>query len=416
MMKKDFRSEKMRISEHQLLAIEKLQTGSILVGGVGTGKSRTSLLYFYTKFLNGKVNPIHEPTHWTDLYIITTARKRDTKEWEMECCFFMIPNDHIKVVVDSWNNIEKYKNVKDAFFIFDEQRVVGDGVWAKTFINIAKHNDWILLSATPGDTYMDYVPVFIANGYFKNRTEFNRKHVVYKPFTKFPVISHYVGTAYLEKCINDILVYMPLERDVVKNTIIVKTKYDEKLYKDISKNRWNPWKEEPINDASGLSQALRRVVNSDKSRIEATEAIIKEKFKCIIFYNFDYELMLLRKMCEDNKFNYAEWNGHKHQIIPETNTWVYLVHYTAGAEGWNCTITDTIIFYSQNHSYKLMTQAAGRIDRMNSPFRNLYYYKLMSDAYIDKAIAKCLECKQDFNEHRFKEEEDDDEFAQKYIQ
>lgn len=405
----------MILSEHQIVAVEKLQTGSILVGGVGTGKSRTSLLYFYTKVLNGKVNPLVEPSKWMDLYIITTARKRDTKEWEMECCFFdILGNSNIKVVVDSWNNIEKYSDVENAFFIFDEQRVVGSGLWAKTFIKIAKKNDWILLSATPGDTYTDYVPVLIANGYFKNRSEFIRKHVVYKPFQKFPVIDHYVGTAYLEKCIDSILVIMSVQLDIKKHNIYVKTEYDKKLYMNILKNRWNPWKEEPIGDASGLSQALRRVVNSDISRINETVKIINEKKRCIIFYNFDYELEMLRQMCEDNNFIFAEWNGHNHQLIPETNCWVYLVHYAAGAEGWNCILTDTIIFYSQNHSYKAMTQAAGRIERMNTSYRNLYYYRLISDAYVDKAIKKCLEEKRDFNEHRFVEEEDDDEFAKRY--
>ena len=391
-----------------------MHTGSILVGGVGTGKSRTSLLYFYTKVLNGKVNPLVLPKKWLNLYIVTTARKRDTKEWEAECCWFDIPNSKCKVVIDSWNNIEKYITVQNAFFIFDEQRVVGSGLWAKSFIKIAKRNNWILLSATPGDTFLDYVPVLIANGYFKNRTEFMRKHVVYKPFMKFPVIDHYIGTAVLEKYINDILVIMPVQAWTEKHNIIVNTKYDKQLYFDILKNRWNPWKEEPIGDSSGLSQALRRVVNSDISRIDETVKIIVDRLRCIIFYNFDYELDMLRQMCEDNKFNYAEWNGHKHQPIPSTDSWVYLVHYTAGAEGWNCTLTDTIIFFSQNHSYKLMTQAAGRIERMNTPFKNLYYYRLMSDAYIDRAIKKCLEEKKDFNEHHFKEEEDDDEFSEKW--
>lgn len=403
----------MILSEHQLLAVEKLHTGSILVGGVGTGKSRTSLLYFYTKVLNGKVNPLKPPTYWCDLYIITTARKRDTFEWDAECCWFKIPNKHINVTIDSWNNIEKYKDIKDAFFIFDEQRVVGSGKWSQTFIKISKKNNWILLSATPGDTYMDYVPVLIANGYFKNRSEFIKNHVVYKPFMKYPVIDHFIGSAVLEKYISKILVIMSVQLDIKKHHINIKTQYDKKLYTDILKSRWNPWKEEPISDASGLSQALRRVVNSDISRIKETEKIIDKSFRCIIFYNFDYELDMLREMCENKKYIYAEWNGHKHQIIPDTDSWVYLVHYAAGSEGWNCTLTDTIIFYSQNHSYKMMTQAAGRTERMNTPFRNLFYYHLLSDAYIDKAIEKCLKNKKDFNEHHFTEEEED-EFAEKY--
>lgn len=404
----------MILSEHQILAVEKLRTGSILVGGVGTGKSRTSLLYFYTKVLDGKVNPLDHPTTWCDLYIITTARKRDTNEWEAECIWFDIPNDHINVTVDSWNNIEKYKNIDNQFFIFDEQRVVGSGKWAQTFIKIAKKNNWILLSATPGDTYSDYVPVLIANGYLKNYSQFRKDFVVYKPFMKYPIIDHYVNTKYLDDCIEKILVIMSFQTEIQKHNIWVKTDYDKELYLSIVKQRWNPWKEEPISDASGLSQALRKAVNSDISRIKETVKIIKEKIRCIIFYNFDYELEMLREMCIKNSFVFAEWNGHKHEKIPDSESWVYLVQYMSGAEGWNCIQTDTIIFFSQNHSYKLMTQAAGRTERMNTPFRNLYYYRLISDAYIDKAIRRCLANKKDFNENRFVEEEIDDEFAEKY--
>ena len=404
----------MNLYPHQKLAVEKLKTGSILVGGVGSGKSRTSLLYFYTKVCNGKVNPTKSPTEYRDLYIITTARKRDTKEWVLECSSFCLPNDKIKVYIDSWNNIEKYSDVKDSFFIFDEQRVVGSGAWAKNFIKIAKRNKWILLSATPGDNWSDYIPVFIANGFYKNRTDFINKHVVYKPFMKFPVIDHYVRTDILETFRDDILVTMNFERQTERFEYVVKTDYDKNLYFSILKQRWNPWKEEPISDSSGLSQALRHVVNADQSRIDETVKIINERLKCIIFYNFDYELEMLRYMCIDNNFIFAEWNGHKHQPIPEGNKWVYLVQYMAGAEGWNCITTNTIIFYSQNHSYKLTIQAAGRIDRLNTPFKNLYFYKLISDAYIDKAITKCLVEKKDFNEHNFKEEED--EFEKMYEQ
>jgi hypothetical protein len=389
--------------EHQKLAIEKLHTGSILVGGVGTGKSLTSLSYFFTKVCNGSIDPYLKPDKVCDLYIITTARKRDTKEWDLECSHFYFDECGINVIVDSWNNIVKYKDVKKQFFIFDEQRVVGSGTWSKMFIKIAKANKWILLSATPGDVWNDYVPVFIANGYFKNRTEFNNKHVVWKPFTPYPIIQNYIHTDELERYRDEIIVYMKFTTIAEKIEIVVECDYDKELYKDILKNSWDPWKDDMINDAAGMSQCLRKVTNSDPSRIRETAEIVKKRIRAIIFYNFNYELELLKKMCVDNKFIFSEWNGHKHQPIPDSQSWVYLVQYMAGAEGWNCIQTDTIIFYSQNHSYKLTTQAAGRIDRMNTPFSKLYFYKLTSKANIDKAITQCLLNKKDFNENKYSE-------------
>lgn len=389
----------MELYLHQQLALDKLQTGSILVGGVGSGKSRTSLAYF--EKVSGK----------KDLYIITTARKRDTKEWEDECKPFSF---EIPIVIDSWNNIKKYEKVKNAFFIFDEQRVVGAGTWSKTFIKIAKNNDWILLSATPGDTWSDYIPVFIANGFYKNRTEFVKMHVVFKPFMNYPVIDHYVNTKLLEKHRDDILVEMKFDRKTIRNEKEVFCEYNKKLYFQVLKERWNVFKDWPIINSSELSQCLRKIVNSDSSRLNKLVELIRMKIGAIVFYNFDYELELIKNRLDEEKILYSQWNGHKHEKIPDTNNscWAYLVQYNAGAEGWNCITTDTIIFYSLNHSYKMMTQAAGRIDRLNTPFENLYFYKLISSSNIDKSIKRCLAEKKDFNENKY--EEDYDEFEEDY--
>lgn len=341
------------------------------------------------------------------LYIITTARKRDTLEWDEELVPFLLSRDvskstlATKVVVDSWNNIKKYKDVKDAFFIFDEQRVVGYGTWSKSFIQIARNNHWILLSATPGDTWNDYAPVFIANGFYKNITEFRERHIVYDRFSKYPKIKKYVYTGVLLKHRDDILVYMPVERDVKHHHEIVPVSYNKEKYDDVQSRRWDIFKEKPARDASEMCYVYRRIVNSDKSRIDAMKNIMSKHDKVIVFYNFDYERYLIRHYVKQWKVRIAEWSGHKHEQIPKTEKWVYLVQYTAGAEGWNCTDTNAIIFFSQNYSYKIMTQAAGRIDRINTGFHDLYYYHLESSAPIDKAIKRALRSKKTFNEKSF---------------
>ncbi len=402
----------MELYSHQKLAIEKLRTGSILVGGVGSGKSLTALAYFFIKVCGGEFGELYsKPTKPRDLYIITTARKRDSGEWENECSLFILSTDKdisicgIKVTIDSWNNIAKYATVKNAFFIFDEQRVVGSGTWVKNFLKITKGNDWILLSATPGDSWIDYVPVFIANGYFKNRTEFIRKHVVYKPFMNYPVIDRYVNVYVLEKMRNRILVEMNFDRKTVRHIIDIQSDWDKEVFNKVLKERWNIYKDEPIQNSAEFMSVLRRIVNSDSNRIEKVAELIKKHHGVLIFYNFNYELELLREMCEKYNITHTEWNGHKHEKLPSDmrNEWCYLVQYTAGAEGWNCVETNTIIFYSLNHSYKITEQAIGRIDRLNTPFVDLYYYKIISKSWIDSAIKKCLENKKDFNERRFEE-------------
>ena len=395
---------------HQKDALSRMKNGCILCGDVGSGKSRTALAYYYTqnggKILDNMSTMMKNPK---DLYIITTARKRDTLEWEGELCpFLMSTNPEAsayknKVVVDSWNNIGKYKNVFGAFFIFDEQRVVGSGAWVKAFLNIARKNKWILLSATPGDNWMDYIPVFVANGFYKNKTEFVRRHVIYSRFSKYPKVDRFIDTGILLKYRNDILVNMDFCRNTVAHNEDIYVRYNTTKYKDVGRTRWDPYKNEPIQNAGNLCYIWRRIVNEDISRQVAILELFEDHPKMIVFYNFDYELDILRSIFIPLKIPVAEWNGHKHEAVPTGDTWVYLVQYTAGCEGWNCITTDTIVFYSQNYSYKVMKQASGRIDRLNTPFKDLYYYHLKSRSGIDLAISKALREKKNFNESRYVE-------------
>ena len=398
--------------DYQIDAVKRMKNGCILNGGVGSGKSRTALAYYYLRnggdpasLCGDNYMPMDDPPK--DLYIITTARKRDTLEWDGDMGPFLL-STHTdvslysnKVVVDSWNNITKYKEVTGAFFIFDEDRVTGSGVWVKSFLKIAKSNEWIILSATPGDTWQDYIPVFLANGFYKNKSEFIREHIVYSRFSKFPKVDRYLNTGRLIRLRNNILIDMDFHRDTIPHHEDVYVSYDISAYKDICRNRWNPWEDRPIENAAEFCYSLRKIVNTDEARQVALLQIIEKHPKAIIFYNFDYELDILKKLYYGEDFEIAEWNGHKHQEVPKGEKWVYLVQYTAGNEGWNCVRTDTIIFYSQNYSYKVMTQAAGRIDRLNTPYKDLYYYHIKSRSGIDLAISKALKNKKKFNERKF---------------
>lgn len=401
------------LRDYQKDAVEQMSNGCILNGGVGSGKSRTGL-YYYFKEQGGSMDPSYIPMkNPKDLYIITTAMKRDSLEFEGELANFLISKDPTKnelysnkIVIDSWNNITKYKDVVGAFFIFDEDRVTGSGVWVKTFQKIARSNNWIILSATPGDTWSDYIPVFVANGFYKNKSEFIREHVIYSRFTKYPKIDRYVNTGRLIRLRNKILIDMDFVRHTVPHHEDVYCQYDISKYKDAIKNRWDPFKNEPIQQASGLCYVLRRIVNEDETRVVALLEILEKHPRAIIFYNFDYEREMLMHVIsdftiDDECFDISEWSGHAHQAVPEGDHWVYLVQYTAGCEGWNCIKTDTIIFYSQNYSYKVMTQASGRIDRLNTPYRDLYYYHLKTRSGIDLAISKALSTKKQFNERKF---------------
>lgn len=396
-----------QLFDHQLKAVNNLRNGSVLVGGVGSGKSRTALGYFFVQN-GGTLNPYSEmrcPV--MDLYIITTAKKRDTLEWEQELAVYtMSTNIEVnpyknRIVIDSWNNIKKYENVNGAFFIFDEQRVVGSGAWVKSFLKIAKVNRWILLSATPGDTWIDYAPLFIANGFYRNITEFRRRHVVYSRYAKFPKIERYVDIDRLIECRRRILVIMEFKKQATKKREIIKVDYDRELYEFAIKKHWNVFKEEPCQTPSIMCQVLRKIVNSDPSRADQVLLYFEQHPKLIVFYNYDYELEILRTLCVDNKIVFGECNGHKHDDVPTGDSWIYLVQYNSGSEGWNCITTNSILFYSDTYSYRMMVQASGRIDRLNTPYSELYYAYLRSSSSIDVAIANCLSRKKKFNEKSF---------------
>lgn len=398
----------MFLREYQYKAVENMHNGCILNGDTGTGKSRTGL-YYYFKQCGGSIDTTYRPmTKPIDLYIITTAKKRDSHEWDQELSAFLISTDpessfykNIKVVIDSWNNIKKYKLIKDSFIIFDEDRVIGKGEWVKSFLKMAKSNQWIILSATPGDTWEDYIPVFMANGFYQTRTEFYLKHAVWDRYAPFPKIKKYMNTGRLIRLRDRILVKMENQNVTVPHHETVWVDYDREKYKIARKERWDYISNEPIETASGLYNCLRRIVNSDPSRIKAVAKILENCDRAIIFYNFNFERDILKGYFDGGTYDVAEWNGHAHQEVPETNRWVYLTQYIAGCEGWNCIRTNTIIFYSESYSYRIMTQAAGRIDRMNTSYVDLYYYHLKSRSDIDMAISKALAEKRDFNKRKY---------------
>ena len=426
---------------HQQKAVDDLGNGKILLGGVGDGKSRTAMAYFVSKVCGGTYDDPGSMTTPKDVYVITTAKKRDSLDWDKEAQVFGIgrhtasSRSNITLHVDSWNNLKNYTEVKDAFFIFDEQRVVGYGSWSRAFIKIAKHNEWILLSATPGDTWLDYLPVFIANGWYKHKTDFVEQHVIWQPYVKYNKVQRYTGLGTLVRRRNEVLVQMPFTSHTKRISEYIECAYNEVDFEKVSKKRWNIFENRPIRDVAEQFAAMRKVVNSDDSRLEAVRTLLQVHPKLIVFYNFDYELQKLRQLGASitsessgstttgqtptrrvprsgkqseslpsstptgSSFAIAEWNGHKHEEIPANcASWVYLVQYRAGAEGWNCIETDAMVFYSQTYSYRDWWQAHGRIDRLNTPFTNLYYYHLISKSIIDKAIKAALKVKKNFNE------------------
>lgn len=400
---------RVELSPHQIKAVKEIRNGNIVNGGVGTGKSRVALAYYFSKVCGGSLPVLGggEFSGFTsprDIFIITTAKKRDELDWEREAAGFGLSKErgsshgNVQVTVESWNNIVNYTHITNAFFVFDEQRLVGSGAWVKAFIKIAKANQWIMLSGTPGDNWMDYIPVMVANGFYKNRTAFLNDHVVYNNFSKFPKVEKYIGTGKLNRLRNQIQVLMPYERHTVRHEKQVVVSFDQAKYDRVYKDRWHVFEDRPIRDVSEWFAVMRKVVNADYSRLGAIMQLLEKHPRLIVFYNFNYELEQLRTLGGILGVPVSEWNGHKHEPVPEGDSWVYLVQYTAGAEGWNCVTTDAIALYSLNYSYKINEQVRGRIDRMNTPYVDLYYYVIRTSSMIDRWIGKALALKQSFNE------------------
>lgn len=396
-----------KLKAHQAEALEKIKNGSVLNGDVGTGKTFTALAYYVVKGCEGVLDRSRPMLQPKKLIIITTAKKRDKLDWESEAIHLGLFADPAlsysgkELIVDSWNNLKKYADEEDAFFIFDEQRLVGSGAWVKAFLKLAPHNQWLMLSATPADNWIDYLPLFLAHGFFKNKTEFMDNHVVWKMVNgRYPKIKGYYGVRHLRQLRDSILVDMPYDRHTVRHMVIIEVEHDAETFKKVWKDRWNVFEDAPLLDSGEMHRVGRKVVNTDVDRLHKIQELGRKHDKMIIFYNFDYELEMLRTLHTSMDIKVAEWNGHKHEHVPDDDRWLYLVQYQAGAEGWNCTETDVIVFYSLTYSHKIFEQAQGRIDRLNTPFVDLWYYVLMSRAKIDQFIWKALANKKTFHEGR----------------
>lgn len=402
--------ERYKVKPYQQEAVDKMHNGCILNAGVGTGKSFMGLLYYWTKVCDGvytddEYKPMKNPR---PLLIITTPKKRDSLEWEKDMLPFLLSpdddsnpySDEAPVRIDSWQNIKKYTNVVGYFVIFDENCLSSWGTWTKSFLKIAKKNQWILLTATPGDNWSDYIPVFIANGFYKNKTEFKENHIIMNPFTRYPSIKGYFNQGKLMKYRKQITVTVNESRITIPIHNYIQCDYDKETEKLVLRNRWHPFEDRPLRDATEMAVVMRKIAFGDMSRIDKCKELHEVNPRIIIFYDYDFELDMLIEMCETECYTYAQWNGHKHEPIPETAQWIYLVQYTSGNAAWNCISTNCMIFFNDNYSYKKMKQAAGRIDRLNTPYHELHYYHLTSSSFIDKRIKKTLMDKSAFNDVR----------------
>lgn len=386
---------------HQRDAIRKISNGNVVVGATGSGKSLVGLVYYYTNILEGSVEPFRKPTKSVSLYIITTATKRDSLDWNSECAEFALSTNQeasvngIKVVIDSWNNIKKYKDIRGGFFLFDEQKTTGYKRWSKIFIRIAKNNRWILITATPSDRWMDLLSVFIANGFYKNKRDFVNQHVTYNPYVKYPSITGYRNVNKLRILKKRIFVIIDYQSPSIIENKVISVDYDVDALTQIEKTEWNPFTDSPIINLSEFASVLRRSLNSHPSRINEAIRIRNTVKKLIVFYNFNFELEILKHGYSGIKI--GELNGHRHDALPVGSDWVYLVQYNSGNEAWECFTTNHMLFYSLNYSFRIMTQAKGRINRLTSGFNYMYYYYLVSNHWLDKGIQKALNKKRDFN-------------------
>lgn len=370
----------------QQQAVSNLANGKILIGDVGSGKSITSMAYATSV----------DPT--IKIQVLTTAMKRDSGEWWADAMKMSLPNE---MHVDSWNNIKNYVDREGWFFILDEQKLTGTGAWVEAFYKIAKKNKWILLSATPAEVWTDLMPVFIANGFFKNKSEFDRDHVQYARFVKYPKIEKYHDEWHLEDLKKKLYVELPIVKRAKRNEEIINVGFNAYEQKRIWTDRWHIHEDRPLKDAGEMMRLLRKSCNTDIARYETLKALLKRHPKAIVFYNENPELEILRGLSADLGVPVAEWNGHKHEPIPDGDEWVYLVQYLAGREGWNCITTDTVILYSLPYAYRSVVQAYGRVDRLNTPYPVLNLFILKSRAIIDQGIWKSLGHKKDFQAGRF---------------
>ena len=192
-----------------------------------------------------------------------------------------------------------------------------------------------------------------------------------------------------------------MERHTTRVRKTIYCDYDHDLYKWVVKNRMDPWTNEPLRDAGGVCRILRKVVSDNDWRSDETLRLLASHERVIVFYNYDYELERILAVADRDGRPSAQWNGHRHDPVPRGERWIYICQYTSAAEGWNCTDTDTVLFWSLNYSWRVMEQCEGRIDRLNTPYSRLRYYFLESKSSIDEAIRRSLSLKKVFNERAF---------------
>ncbi|WP_368076685.1 SNF2-related protein [Clostridium tyrobutyricum] len=146
------------------------------------------------------------------------------------------------------------------------------------------------------------------------------------------------------------------------------------------------------------SQYNKNKVNQLKDILESTEDRI------IIFYNFNKELEIIKKLCEKLDKPISIINGAVKDLdnFNQYNNSITLVQYQAGAMGHNLQKSNKIIYFSLPLQSELFEQSKKRIHRIGQE-KTCFYWYLITQNSIEEQIYQTLKERRDYTNKLFEE-------------
>lgn len=136
------------------------------------------------------------------------------------------------------------------------------------------------------------------------------------------------------------------------------------------------------------------------------ELVQSTQDRLIVFYNFNAELELLKRIAASLDRPISEVNGQTKDLTAyeqEDNS-ITFIQYQAGAMGLNLQKANKIIYFTLTDKSELFEQSKKRIHRIGQE-QPCFYYILMCKGSVEEVILQTLEMRKDFTDELFNEYE-----------
>ena len=354
----------------------------------------------------------HFKEHYTDYAVFDLTNKKDMQAFMIYPIYKCIGIINYELAYRR----EELRQLKDFTMMLDESSMIKNETAKRTkFILSLKPSHTILLSGTPTDGKYEFLYSQLRLlGWKITKTAYYNRYIKTELRSyggpMFRVVTGYKNVSELKAKLKEYGAVFAKAEEVIKlpeKKFIKEYSTVSSDYKKFMKDRVIKIDDKELTGDSTLSKRLyARMLCSAYSKDKIArliDLVNSTSDRVIIFYNFNTELEVLRKVLFDRPISIVNGQVKDLKEYENNDNSVTLIQYQAGAMGLNLQKANRIIYFSLPERSELFEQSKARICRIGQE-KQCYYHIMMCHKSVEEKIYECLLMRKDYTDELFRKE------------